>query len=474
MKRLVVVLLFAIGIPAAHAQVGPPVPVTGTIIPIATGPGAQVDSHISGARVSITNRAEGGGTVDVFDMVSGVRSAVDHDATIVDFLSDISGNTVVFVRQFNFSMQEIAFVTLDGANHPSTVTVLAPDASASRSYPRIGGDTVAFQQFTTNSSFGSAICVASVSHPTEPAQCLTDQTRLNQHPDVSPDGNVVVFQSCSGDSAFACDIYSTRRNLDGTWSTPIALTSGGPIEYDPKTNGTIVVYNSAGEGESDIYYAPVTGAGPATKLKVAPLSSENGVSISGTMIAFQSTLQGEDFPDIYLFDTATNTLFQLPPTPDMQEGLADVSVAADGTVRVVWSQVDPLDPTVDYDVYAMSFNLNRASYAVCPLFDASRSFKAGRVAPLKIQLCGSNGSNLSDPARVLTATGLVQLDNSASTVLELESAGQANSDGVFRYDASLRGYIFNLSTAGLTTGTWELRFRVSGDNAVYGIKFDVR
>jgi len=126
------------------------------------------------------------------------------------------------------------------------------------------------------------------------------------------------------------------------------------------------------------------------------------------------------------------------------------------------------------NVYALSVNLNAPSYVVCPLFDTSRSFKSGRVVPLKIQLCDATGSNLSDLSLVLTATGLAQLDGSASTLIDAESAGQANADGVFRYDASLGGYVFNLSTAGLVTGTWELRFRVSGDNAVYGVTFDIR
>lgn len=52
--------------------------------------------------------------------------------------------------------------------------------------------------------------------------------------------------------------------------------------------------------------------------------------------------------------------------------------------------------------------------------------------------------------------------------------GQANADGPFRYDAMLGGYIFNLSTAGLSSGTWELQFRVAGESAVYGIRFDVK
>ena len=110
----------------------------------------------------------------------------------------------------------------------------------------MGGDTVAFQQFTTGSNSVSAICVASLSSPLDPALCLTDETRSNSSPDVSPDGNTVVFQQCVSPDT-ACDIFAARRNPDGTWSAPVAITVGGGNDLSPATNGTIVVYSSDAE-----------------------------------------------------------------------------------------------------------------------------------------------------------------------------------------------------------------------------------
>ena len=479
MKRLVLLFVVVIGVPAAHAQVAAPTPLTGTLTTIAAGPGTQTDPHISGSRVSFTNRTTTGSNVSVFDLASGVASAIDNQGIEVfqDSISDISGDTVVFTRRLTAtSIQEIAFADLSDPSNPlSTVTVLAPDASARRTFARVGGDTVAFQQFTTPSTAASAICVASLLHPSDPAHCLTNEALSNSDPDVSPDGNIVVFQSCQTPHT-GCDIYSARRNLDGIWGTPVAITSAGGNDLGPKTNGTTVVYASNAGGDFDIYYEPVTGAGTATRLQFSDVagSNETAPSISGTLISMERTLPGQTSADVYLFDIATNTLFQWPATPDIDEHLVDVAEAADGTVRVVWAHVDPLHPDEGDNVYAMSVNFNAPSYVVCPLFDTSRSFKSGRVVPLKIQLCDATGSNLSDLSLVLTATGLAQLDGSASTLIDAESAGQANADGVFRYDASLGGYIFNLSTAGLATGTWELRFRVSGDNAVYRVTFDIR
>jgi Tol biopolymer transport system component len=294
---------------------------------------------------------------------------------------------------------------------------------------------------------------------------------------VSPDGNVVVFQHCTSTNV-GCDIFAARRNALGLWGTPVAITSGGGNDLSPVTNGTIVVYSSDTgiAGDFDIYYEPVTGIGTATRLDFSEAtgSDEENPNISGTLISMERTLPGAVNADLYLFDIATSTLFQLPETPEVDEHLNDVSMNADGTVHVAFAAEDPLNTLDDDNVYLFSFNLLVPSYRVCPLFDTSRSFKAGRVAPLKIQLCDASGSNLSDPALILTATGLAQLDGSASSLVEPESPGQANADSIFRYDATLGGYIFNLSTAGLTTGTWELQFRVSGESAVYAVKFDVR
>jgi WD40-like Beta Propeller Repeat len=474
MTRLVLALLL-VAAPAAHAQVTGPVPIAGTTRTVSAGPGAQTDPHTSGSLVSYTNRTNTGSEVRVFDLATGLDIGL-LDPTYQDSISDISGQIVVFTRrETSTSTQTIVFVNL--SDPALTVTELAPLAGARCTSAAIGADTVAFQQFTTPSTALSAVCVVSLARPSDPAQCLTSETLSNMAPAVSPDGSMVVFQQCATPNV-GCDINAAHRQPDGSWSEPIAITSGGGNDLSPDTNGTIVVYSSdaAAAGDFDVYYKPVNGTGTATRLELTDAlgSDEENPNISGAFISMERTLPGSTGADLYLFDLATNTLFQLPPTPDVDEHLNDISVQPDGTLHVVWAHTAPLNPLDGDNLYAVSFNLSAPSYLVCPLFDASRSFKAGRVAPLKIQLCDASGANLSSLALVLTATALAQIDSSASTVLEPESPGQANADGLFRYDAALGGYVFNLSTAGLSSGTWELQFRVAGDTTVYGIRFDVK
>jgi hypothetical protein len=89
---------------------------------------------------------------------------------------------------------------------------------------------------------------------------------------------------------------------------------------------------------------------------------------------------------------------------------------------------------------------------------------------------------LADPGRVLTVQGgpipaggyVLFAENAYGPV---EDAGRANPDYNFRYDPLLGGtggYIFNLSTSGLGTGTYVLGFRAGGDPTVYTVQLKVK
>lgn len=111
-------------------------------------------------------------------------------------------------------------------------------------------------------------------------------------------------------------------------------------------------------------------------------------------------------------------------------------------------------------------------YDLCRLGQVDKAHKAGSTAPIRLQLCDTTGDNLSSGDLALHALGVRKVDDTAEAMVE--DAGQANPDDDFRYDADLAGYIFNLSTKGLTSGTWQLRFTVGGGNHVYTVEFDVR
>ncbi len=115
------------------------------------------------------------------------------------------------------------------------------------------------------------------------------------------------------------------------------------------------------------------------------------------------------------------------------------------------------------------------AYKVCILYDPTRSVQSGSTIPLKLQLCDSNNADVSSTSVVVHATGLVLASTNASTVIQ--DSGNANPDSDFRYDSGLGptgGYIFNLSTQGLTTGSYTLSFIAGADPTTHTVSFQVR
>jgi len=121
------------------------------------------------------------------------------------------------------------------------------------------------------------------------------------------------------------------------------------------------------------------------------------------------------------------------------------------------------------------FRINQgAEYAVCVLYDQSKSVKSGAVFPIKLQLCDSSGNDLSSASIVVHATQVTALSGYAG---DPEAVGNANPDSDFRFDSSLGptgGYIFNLGTVGLSTGTYSLQFVAGSDPTPHFVSFGVK
>ena len=101
--------------------------------------------------------------------------------------------------------------------------------------------------------------------------------------------------------------------------------------------------------------------------------------------------------------------------------------------------------------------------------------RSGATLPIKLQLCDGSGTDLSSSNITLHATSLTQTSTSISGAVQ--DAGNANPDNDFRFDSTLGstgGYIFNLKTTGLSTGTYNLSFTVTGDSFVYAAPFEVK
>jgi hypothetical protein len=138
---------------------------------------------------------------------------------------------------------------------------------------------------------------------------------------------------------------------------------------------------------------------------------------------------------------------------------------------------DPQKQSGTIAAYTYSFSpfylAKRVSTRIAALFDQTKAFKSGSTIPVKLQLLSEANSNISASTTPLKARNIVRLGT--NTTAAVTDAGNANPDFDFRYDASLRGYIFNLSTKGLASGQYALSFYVGSDHSFfYTAKFEVR
>jgi trimeric autotransporter adhesin len=118
----------------------------------------------------------------------------------------------------------------------------------------------------------------------------------------------------------------------------------------------------------------------------------------------------------------------------------------------------------------------KIAYNICVLYDQTQVRKAGSTIPIKLQLCDANGGNVSAPDIVVHAVFVQFVSGSVPPVVP-DDSGDANPDSDFRFDGTIGttgGYIFNLSTTGLTAGAWTLTFIAGNDPTLHSVQFLLR
>jgi hypothetical protein len=136
--------------------------------------------------------------------------------------------------------------------------------------------------------------------------------------------------------------------------------------------------------------------------------------------------------------------------------------------------VNATDAVGNAATQSVSYNVG---YGACLLYDTTHAAKSGSTIPIKFQLCDAAGNDVSSSAITVTALQVVMVSTSASSLVM--DAGNANPDNNFRFDGGLGptgGYIFNLQTTGLATGTYVLTFAAAGDPTTHNLElvFQVR
>jgi hypothetical protein len=375
----VVILALVAAAPAlAIVPVAGPLP-PATQVTINNEPGNQTDPHVSGDLVAYFSDVAGANAqIRYFDFASGADTGIPN---AFDFLPDVSGSIIVFTR---ITTGKSAIFSFDVATGGPAVE-LDPKVDSRRRSSVIGDATVAWVDFDV--AGGEVVTYDRTAGTT---QRLTNNTGFDRRPNVSPDGNVIVWENKPAlDLNDPGDIYKAVKT-GGAW-TVSQVTSTPDNESWPDTNGTVVVYSSnrsSSTAGADIYWTDLaTGA----ETQLALNGEQSNPSISRRLIVFESMAPGAATSDIFAYDLSTTGLYQLTSTPGLTEALSDASVSPAGQVRVVWSVFEQ-----DENVYGLSFQLPAAVVPANVAFDPGTLNLKSKGAYVSVCLEFPTGRNPAD------------------------------------------------------------------------------
>ena len=324
-------------------------------------------------------------SIRYYNFVLGTHGQVPTPSGAVDSLSDLSDGRIVVTRDEGGDQKILIYEV--GAADPGPIEI-DPSPGSLRSVPAIGSATVAFIDLTVAATGNLHAAFVGGTGSTQ----VTNDGRITRQPSVAPSGNLIVYESCETDPA-DCSIRQAAWN-GSSWQVTGVTQDGIESESNPDTDGAVIVYDADRAGERQIAWTPV-GGGAEQVLEMS--GTQRDPSVSGGIVSFMS--EGSDgTADLYLYDIATNRVFQITSTAGIDELLNDVFRLASDRVRVVWNEGE----AGDRDVRGADLTLPPVgpSYAfggllapVDPL-PTLNSMKAGAAVPVKFSLGGNFGLNI--------------------------------------------------------------------------------
>jgi hypothetical protein len=162
------------------------------------------------------------------------------------------------------------------------------------------------------------------------------------------------------------------------------------------------------------------------------------------------------------------------------DDLSGLETPDSGTVAFDTANVGPKSVTITSRDLAGNETTKTFNYTVVYSFqgilqpintDGSSVFKIGSTVPVKFQLKDAQSTFVSAAVAKLS---YVKTESAVSTSInEAVSTAAATTDNLFRYDAISQQYIFNLSTKGLTEGSYQLKITLDDGQSHY-VKIGLR
>ena len=391
-----------------------------------------------------------------------------------------SANPSVFGQSVTFA---ITVAAASGSGTPTGTVLLQADSGATSTLNLVNGQAT----FTTSSlAAGSHFITAAYNGD---ANFAAASASLSQT--VTKDASSMTLSSAPNPSVFGQSVVVTATV---SAAAPGAGTPTGAVSFsDGSTNlGSANLSNGLASftlsalaigshsitasyaGDTNFNSSSSTLAQTVNKAATATaLSSSANPSTINQSVTFTATVSvvapGAGTPTgSVTFNDGANALSTVPLSPSGTATFTTSTLMVNShSITAVYSG----DANFAGGTGSMTQNVQ---YAICAQYDQTRSVQGGATFPIKVQVCDANGNNLSSPSTVLHATAIIAASGAAGPV---QDSGDANPDNDFRNVGGAgqnSGYIFNLSTSGLATGTYALQFTVTGDPALHTVFFGVQ
>ena len=113
--------------------------------------------------------------------------------------------------------------------------------------------------------------------------------------------------------------------------------------------------------------------------------------------------------------------------------------------------------------------IQNVGYSIVPQYDQTQAKNAGSTIPIKIEATDSSGNDVSSASLTVTATAI---SGPTGIITSVPFAGNSNPNDIFRFASG--GYMFNLKTTGLASGTYLLYFTIQGDPTPHSVQFVIK
>lgn len=320
---------------------------------------------------------------------------------------------------------------------------------------------------------------------------------------VDPTGKFAYVTNAGSDNISAFTINATSGVLTPTTGSPFA-TGSEPEGVAVNPTGEFAYVTNAASDSISAFTVDVTsgaltsvagspfatGSTPlGIAIAVASQNNQPAANLSPGALTFTSQIIGSTSPAQSLMvtntGTGTLTITNIVITGDFNQVSdtctspvapeASCSVGITFTPTTLGARAGNLSITDNAAGSPQTVSLTGAGIAnICPLYDQTRSVHSGATFPIKLELCDANGNDISSPSIVVHAAGFTATSGVSGPV---DDSGNTNPDNDFRFDTTLGsagGYIFNLSTSGLVSGTYSLQFTAGSDPAAHSVNFGVK